>query len=478
MTQKRLLSFSALTFLTVLSLSVLWEFALEDVIEPVFQPNHRLENLSERWESVIVSVGLIALALVVPTWLALKSNLARQQTQEALRRAHDSMELQVEERTSGLRQANEQLGREIADRKKVEEKLRRSEERLRLLTDALPVLISYVDKDLRYQFSSRAYEIWFGASREDIRGRYVREVLGDTAYEILREYIDRVLMGELVHYESRAPYKDGGERDIRGTYVPDFGQDGTVKGFYVLVEDITESKRLEQQILRSERLVTLGELTGTVSHELRNPLGTIRNSLMVMDAKTRDRGLGIEGALDRAMRSISRCNGIIEDLFEYATCRTVTLQDTSLDAWLTEVLDDLAVPEGVTVRRALAADDTTVPMDRERMRRAIINLYDNACQAMAEEEDKERTLTIGTEAVGNEAKVSVADTGTGMSKDTVAQIFEPLFSTKIFGVGLGLPIVKQIIKQHDSKLEVTSEEGRGTRFVLRLPMVRAGGEAS
>jgi signal transduction histidine kinase len=259
--------------------------------------------------------------------------------------------------------------------------------------------------------------------------------------------------------------------------------DGNLVGILGVNQDITEHKRLEQQILRSERLVTLGKLTGTVSHELRNPLGTIRNTLMVVDAKTRDQGIGVEGALDRIARNIRRCDDIISELFDYATCRPIKRQDTSLDAWLAAVLDDLAVPEGITVRRALGDADAKVTMDRERMRRVMFNLCDNACQAMTDERDeevvdKERILTIGTEAAGNEVKISVTDTGTGMSQDTVAQIFEPLFSTKIFGVGLGLCIVKQIIEQHGGTLEVTSEEGRGTTFVVGLPMVRAGGEAS
>src|ERR687892_855604 len=120
-----------------------------------------------------------------------------------------------------------------------------SEEQLRLITDALPALISYVDADKRYQFSNKAYTEWFG---NHVQGRHLEDVLGTAAYKTISEYVERVLNGETVIYETQMPYKDGGSRFINATYVPDKGTNGQVKGFFALVQDITESKQAEEEL--------------------------------------------------------------------------------------------------------------------------------------------------------------------------------------------------------------------------------------
>jgi len=113
--------------------------------------------------------------------------------------------------------------------------------------------------------------------------------------------------------------------------------------------------------------------------------------------------------------------------------------------------------------------------DRDRLRRVMINLLDNACQAMAGEgdvaqEDEEHLLTVATRQTDGRAEISIADTGPGIPSDQADRIFEPLYSTKAFGVGLGLPIVKQIVEQHGGGIELDNGVGPGARFVIRLPL--------
>jgi PAS domain S-box-containing protein len=123
--------------------------------------------------------------------------------------------------------------------------LRGGEEQLRLITDALPALISYVDADKRYQFNNQDYEDWFGHKAQ---GKYLEEVLGNAAYQTISGYVDNVLKGETVTYETEIPYKDGGTRFVNAMYVPDRGTNGQVKGFFALVQDITESKQAEEEL--------------------------------------------------------------------------------------------------------------------------------------------------------------------------------------------------------------------------------------
>ncbi|NQT72933.1 MAG: PAS domain S-box protein [Chloroflexi bacterium] len=138
---------------------------------------------------------------------------------------------------------------EITERKQAEEAVQQSEYRLRLIADALPVLISYVDKEERYQFNNKGYENWFGHSREEMHGQKIADIMGVEAYESVKEYLDCALSGQAVHYESKVPYKDAGLRDIEANYIPHIGIDGQVKGFYALIQDITERKKAEDALM-------------------------------------------------------------------------------------------------------------------------------------------------------------------------------------------------------------------------------------
>ena len=132
--------------------------------------------------------------------------------------------------------------RDITNRKRIEEALRQRESELRLITDTLPVLISFVDSEQRYRFNNRAYQEWFGSSGAEVYGKHLWEVVGEPAYQVLRPYVEQVLAGEQVTFESQIPYQDGGTRYINAIYVPQFNQQGTVEGYAALVTDISEQQ--------------------------------------------------------------------------------------------------------------------------------------------------------------------------------------------------------------------------------------------
>jgi PAS domain S-box-containing protein len=133
-------------------------------------------------------------------------------------------------------------------RRAAEDALRASEQQLRLLTDGLPALISYVDSECCYRFANRTYSEWLGLEREDVVGKYLWEVLGDAAFAAARPDIAAVLTGQEVRFERLLPYARGGARFVQATYIPDRAEDGTVKGFFALIVDLTERKRAEEQL--------------------------------------------------------------------------------------------------------------------------------------------------------------------------------------------------------------------------------------
>jgi signal transduction histidine kinase len=231
-------------------------------------------------------------------------------------------------------------------------------------------------------------------------------------------------------------------------------------------ETIQRIQDAQAVLMRQERLAALGQLTATVSHEIRNPLGTIRTSFFIISQRLRGKGLEIEATLDRIERSITRCDAIIADLLDFGRSRAPQRETTDGDQWLATVLDEYEAPRGVTLTRDLAAA-TTLPLDRERFRRCMINLLTNACQAM---EGASGRLSVASRTEDHRWVVRIGDTGCGISPEQLSKIFEPLYSTKNFGAGLGLAIVKQIVDQHQGSIEVESQTGRGTTVTVRLPV--------
>ena len=155
---------------------------------------------------------------------------------------------------------------EAVERARAEARLRESEAELRLVTDALPVLVSYVARDRCYRFNNKGYEDWFGHPREEVVGRHVRDVLGEAAYEGVRPYIEAALAGEAVTFSSQMPYAEGRTRHVEASYVPRLDKDGTVQGFYALVADVTERNVAEIALRRrSEQLQGLAETAYAVA---------------------------------------------------------------------------------------------------------------------------------------------------------------------------------------------------------------------
>ena len=155
------------------------------------------------------------------------------------------------------------IGQDITERKQIEEALRHNEERLRLITDALPVCISYIDEQQRYRFANKNYERWFGYSQEAILGKHIQEVIGATAYETVQGYIEQALAGEPVTYETEIPYPSG-TRFIEANLVPDW-QGERVRGYYALINDISVRKQTEVQL---QYRLTLETALAQVSKEL------------------------------------------------------------------------------------------------------------------------------------------------------------------------------------------------------------------
>ncbi len=228
-----------------------------------------------------------------------------------------------------------------------------------------------------------------------------------------------------------------------------------------------ELREAQNELIRKDRMATLGQLTAVVSHELRNPLGTIRTSMFTLFNRVNIKDESIKHIFDRIDRNIVRCDSIITELLDFSRIRALQHQKTSLGNWIKLVLEDLDISKDISV--VLNIDDSLeVDIDRDLFRRVMINVIENAEQAV-NSHDGNKNIIVECRVNNNRTEVIITDTGPGMEKDVLPRIFEPMFSTRAYGIGLGLPIVRQIMLQHGGNVDIESEPGVGTRVVLWLP---------
>jgi signal transduction histidine kinase len=231
-------------------------------------------------------------------------------------------------------------------------------------------------------------------------------------------------------------------------------------------------EQVQEKLIRSERLAAVGELASGVGHELRNPLNVIRNCAYLLNLALADKGdeeaVNTLKVLDK---QIDIANKIVTDLLDFTRIRPPSQSQVDLNFLIKESLSYITVPDHVTVKTNLNGHTTQIHTDGEQISRVFTNIISNAIQAMggpAPAKPGELAIDTGTEE--NFVWVRFKDSGIGISQENMEKIFEPLFTTKPKGIGLGLAISKRLVEQNGGKIEVTSQVGEGAVFTIKLPL--------
>jgi len=226
----------------------------------------------------------------------------------------------------------------------------------------------------------------------------------------------------------------------------------------------------QSQLVRTEKFGALGELSAGVAHDLRNPLGAIRNGIFFLKSKmAKSEQLAAEPKITEYLQimddRITQCDKIIEDLISFTRISSPDYSLVPLSDVLDSTLAGVDVPEGITVIKEYSDDLIDIHVDPDQLQRVFTNLVVNAYEAMLEGGE----LVIGAKSVGEFAEVTLRDTCPGMSAEGLEKIFEPLYTTKIQGTGLGLAVCQGVLAKHNGQMEVHSREGVGTTFTVTLP---------
>jgi len=232
------------------------------------------------------------------------------------------------------------------------------------------------------------------------------------------------------------------------------------------VEERTrELREAHERLIRAERLATVGKFGAGIAHELRNPLGVISNSVYYLKNRLGDADPKVVKHLNIISREVERANNIITDLMNFVRVSELRTELTDPNELVRTTLERALIPEGVTVRTELTEGLPKIDVDSEKLEQVFLNLINNAVQAMPDGGE----LCIRTGAENGEVSFDFKDTGEGIPPENMDKIFEPLFTTKTRGIGLGLALAKLLVDAHEGEIDVASQVGEGTCFTVRLP---------
>jgi two-component system CheB/CheR fusion protein len=358
---------------------------------------------------------------------------------------------------------------DITERKTAEIAIQDAREYVESIVATVREPLIVLDENLKVISASRSFYQTFQMASEETEGLHIYDV-GNQQWNIpeLRRLLEEILPDNSVFddFEVDCFFPRIGRRVMLLNARRIRRETDHTQMILLAIEDITERKTLQEKLVTSEKLAAIGQLASAIGHEIRSPLGVIKNSAYFLNMRLKDAAdEKVVKHLKILEKEVNSANLIISDLLDFARKKTPTLDQTDLNETVKNTLSIITVPENIRVEIKLG-EIPKMLLDKEQVQRACQNLILNAVQAMPEG----GKLTIQTTKQDDSAKLIVRDTGVGIPKENMPKLFTPLFSTKAKGIGLGLVICRQIVESHDGNITVESRVGEGSTFTVKLPI--------
>jgi len=330
-------------------------------------------------------------------------------------------------------------------------------------------VISVDNKGKIKTFNRKSEEI-FGKKKEEVLNKDCQEVLN---LNILGESIFKkcLLEKKNITQEIILEEKDLKKKilDLNSSFLTD--ESGEITGVVAVIRDVTEIKDLNEEVARHKRLAALGKLSAGIAHEIRNPLSSIRglaqfvyNSFSKTDERKED--------LNTIIQEVDRLNKLVVQVLDFAKLKKPNLARFSLNDLIRKITELFKIElkdKQIKFNLELSPDISQIQADEDQVRQILMNVIINAIQAIPQKGEikikTEKALLKGEPAI----KLIIEDSGIGIPEKDFTQIFDPFFSTKEKGSGLGLSIVYKLVEAHQGEIKVESKEGEGTKFVIFLP---------
>jgi PAS domain S-box-containing protein len=386
---------------------------------------------------------------------------------------------------------------DVTERVRAAEALRDSERRIRIVTDNVPVLIAYVDKNKRYRFTNRAYQATMRTPAADTEGHHIREILGEARYQRLLPYVEAVLAGTPQHFEIEFPTNDAQIEVASGTYLPHFDAEGQVVGFFLLYVDITERRRaeaalrianesLERRVAQrtaeleaarakaEEANIDKTRFIAAASHDLLQPLHAARLFVAAM-AERHPRDELVE-KIDHGLGAVE---SLLDALLDIAKLDAGAVKPEVRAVPVGPLLDSLVVSfapiadkHGVELR--CVPTTAVTKSDPALLRRVLQNLLSNAIR-YGHQPGKRARVLLGCRR-GAELRITVVDNGPGIAPEQQQMVFQEFTRLRAAtrdgerGLGLGLAIVDRIVRVLGHRIQLRSQLGKGSAFSIAVPL--------
>ncbi len=384
--------------------------------------------------------------------------------------------------------------RDITARKQMEDALRASEALYRSILDASPDDITLTDLEGRIRMvSPSALRMWHCEREDQLVGHLLSDFLVPEDLERAMTNIGKLLQGQRLGDDEYIGLRPDGSRfdfSVNGSFINNV--DGQPISMLFVLRDMTEAKQTraqlkrysehledlveerarelheaQEQLMRQERLAALGQMAASVGHELRNPLGVISNAVYYLKLSQPEASAKVREYLDIIQKETLTSDKIVTDLLDFTRIKIVEREPVPVLELLNQVLGRFPTPPTVQVTLDVPANLPPAFCDPRQLIQVLGNLTENACQAMP----TGGKLTISAALQDGMIKLDVIDTGIGIAPENITKIFEPLFTTRNTGIGLGLAVSKKLLEANGGAIHVMSAPGQGTTFSLTLPVV-------
>lgn len=361
-----------------------------------------------------------------------------------------------------------EISRDVTEYRRLIQKLQASEKKFRTILDTATDAILSTDENQKIVLFNNAAERIFGYTRKEILGKDLNALV-PSQYGDHRRFVKHFLekgvpkiMGKTLSLT--ALRKNGEEFPIElGLSYLKMDQGIT---FTAIIRDVSEQKKLEENLLRSERLAAVGQAVAHVAHEIKNPLmiiggfsHQIRNNLDDQKAVQK---------LDMIYDEISRLEKLVANLGDFTKEYRLVKRATDINSVIRDVLKIMAEiyqPKKYSFREELSSDLGEIPCDPDKLKQVFMNIIANGIEAMQEGGN----ITISTANLPGAVEIRISDNGIGIAKDNLLHIFEPFYTTREKGSGLGLSISYKIVEAHKGDIWAQSSPGEGSTFIIRLP---------
>jgi PAS domain S-box-containing protein len=331
--------------------------------------------------------------------------------------------------------------------------------------ESLPLGVIAVDARGLVLAWNRAAAVILGRTREEVRSQPIGRFQSGWSEALLR-CLEQGTGEERAKHE--IPRSDGTSRHLEISTAPLRDADGEIRGALATLNDVSSLRSMEERIRQLDRLAALGRFASSVAHEIRNPLTGIATGVQFL-SRGFPEGDERHESVAFILREVTRLNTIIQDLFTASRPRELKMEPVDLRELAGRTLRGLKpAPEqaGVTIELEDADQWPTVTADADQLQQVLLNLLQNAVQATP----PGGRVTVRARTTANGRTIEVEDTGTGIAPEHLPRVFEPFYTTRPKGTGLGLFVAHAIVQRHQGTLEISSEAGKGTTFRITLPL--------